>query len=341
MDTFGISIVICTYNGSERIGATLQALFAQQFKNPNIYPWEIIIIDNASTDSTYDLCKKIIKSSGFKGQIRIEIEPNAGLNFARLCGLGLAQYDWMLFCDDDNHLSSDYLEQAYKLLHNNSAIGVLGGCGIPFFEIEKPNWFDDYSHSFAVGEQSNKEGKIDRYPAAVYGAGSLYRRAPLHKIFNSGFSAIMSDRTGTKLSSSGDIEWCWLLQLAGYEIWYSSQLTFIHVLPAERLNWDYYLKLKKGISLGVAPLFAYTYFFKNSCPNLFFFSLEYFYKLGLSILFFLKYKVGLMLNNNLYTKNERDLREVILRSKSTSFMVNCTQIFNQFKKINKLIHDLL
>lgn len=68
----------------------------------------------------------------------------------------------------------------------------------------------------------------------------------------------MSDRTGNSLSSGGDVELCYLLQLAGYEIWFDQGLKFFHWMPNSRINWSYYLKLKKGIVSGSARLFSYS-----------------------------------------------------------------------------------
>ena len=54
----GISIVICTYNGVCRLGPTLKAIFS--LKIDESIPWELIIIDNASTDNTSQFCLNLI-----------------------------------------------------------------------------------------------------------------------------------------------------------------------------------------------------------------------------------------------------------------------------------------
>jgi glycosyltransferase involved in cell wall biosynthesis len=46
----GISLVICTFNGASRLKPTLEAIFNQEDQHQ--IPWELIIIDNASTDET-------------------------------------------------------------------------------------------------------------------------------------------------------------------------------------------------------------------------------------------------------------------------------------------------
>ena len=132
----GISIVICTYNGINRLGPTLLSIFSQQLTSD--ISWELIIVDNASTDNTTDFCRKMIESSAFGNKSRSVFESKQGCNHARLKGLQEVKYRWLLFCDDDNHLFPDYLEQAWSILNNNENIGVLGGIGIPLFEDQSP-----------------------------------------------------------------------------------------------------------------------------------------------------------------------------------------------------------
>ena len=95
----GISIVICTSNGVSRLEPTLKSIFALEIDN-NI-PWELLIIDNASSDNTFQFCEKLIEQNNFSNTTRILREPLAGCNYARHKGFNEASYKWLLFCDDD------------------------------------------------------------------------------------------------------------------------------------------------------------------------------------------------------------------------------------------------
>ncbi len=255
----GISVIVCTYNGVDRLKPTLESIATQHIDN---VAWELIVVDNASTDNTTAFCHEVMQAAPAV-QFRTIQESAPGLNNARLCGLLAAQYDIILFCDDDNHLHENYLQEGNNLMRTHENIGALGGHGIPLFEGEKPDWFDKYAHSFAVGPQAANSGKIDQPDAEVYGAGSFYRRQPMLSFFSKGFSTIMSDRKGNSLASGGDVEWCYLIQLAGYDIWYSSALQFYHQMPSSRMHWDYYLRLKAGIASGSARLFPYKVLLHN------------------------------------------------------------------------------
>lgn len=262
----GISLVICTFNGKNRLAATLSSIFS--LKDPADWPWELIIIDNASTDGTKEFCEEQILQAGFQHQSKVLTEPKQGCNHARLNGLYASKYKWMLFCDDDNHLEEDYLINGYRLIQQYVDLGVLGGCALPLFESVPPIWFEQYKHSFAVGPQFSRDGRIPRESGSqLYSAGSFFNREVLLKYYDNGFQTIMVGPHGNELTRGEDTEWCMMIQLAGYELYYSASLKFQHFMPDNRMSWDYYLRLKKGIASGIARLASYVPFFKKKNPG--------------------------------------------------------------------------
>jgi glycosyltransferase involved in cell wall biosynthesis len=65
----GISIVICTYNGVKRLQPTLEAIFKLTIQQD--LSWELIIVDNASTDNTSSLCIDLIEKHQFQNKVKI------------------------------------------------------------------------------------------------------------------------------------------------------------------------------------------------------------------------------------------------------------------------------
>lgn len=278
-----ISIVVCTYNGKERIGPCLASLVAQE----NSPDYEILVVDNASSDGTGELVRTHLGSAFPSKAWRVITEEKPGLLNARLAGLSAAQYDWVLFCDDDNVLFSDFLFQCRQVLSEYSGIGVFGSLGIPEFLGPKPDWFDRYSSSYAVGPQL-RDGQGVKHLVYVYGACSIYLKKPVLKLLKE-FNPVLSDRTGKELGSGGDVEWCWLMQLMGYKVAYSPKLQFTHQLPASRLTWEYYIRLKKGISGSAGLLSVYTFYFSDSIRPVIWFAFHYFLNTVKSVLLYLKY----------------------------------------------------
>ena len=235
----GVSVIICCYNSATRLRETLQALADQRFKQP--VSWDIVLVDNASTDNTAAVAESIWASMGQPVLLRIEEEREPGLMHARNRGIRAAAYSNLLFCDDDNRLSPDYVEGMFRLLESDDDLGACGGMGIPAFGATKPGWFDEYQEAFAVGSQmlNEENGRI----LSLYGAGLAVRKTALEELEATGFVSTMKGRTGNALSSSEDTELTYALVLMGYRLHYAPELTFFHFLPRRRLTFDYVKKL--------------------------------------------------------------------------------------------------
>ncbi|RIW13087.1 glycosyltransferase family 2 protein [Algoriphagus lacus] len=325
--SFSISIVVCTHNGANRISNCLSSLVSQE----NSPEYEILVVDNASTDGTGELVKTQLNSSFPLGGWSVIKEEKPGLLYARLAGLQAARYDWVLFCDDDNVLFSDFLFQCQQVLSRNSGIGVLGSLGIPEFLGTKPGWFERYSSSYAVGPQQVENSGGKRL-VHVYGACSTYLRNPLLDLFQKGFNPVLSGRKGKQMSAGDDVEWCWLMQLMGHKVAFSEKLRFYHQIPASRLTWDYYLTLKRGISGSVGLLSAYTFYFSSSFRPLIGFIFKYFSSTSKSVLLYIKYSILWMGKPSI---PENQLSFAILESQMRAFLSQgkvATTHFRQLKK---------
>ena len=235
----GVSVIVCCYNSSTRIKKTLHALANQRFHSP--FLWEIILVDNASTDNTTEISRSIWKGLNTEIELRIVFESQAGLGNARRKGISEASYQFVLFCDDDNWLDQHYVQGVFDILNNDPAIAACGGIGIPVFETQKPYWFDDYAEAFALGSQeaNNENGKI----LNLYGAGLAINTRILDELEMTKFTPLMQGRVGNKLSSAEDTELTYAFVLMGYKLYYSQELKFHHYLPKERLSITYLKKL--------------------------------------------------------------------------------------------------
>lgn len=249
----GVSIIVCCYNSQSK----LSELFSYFEKlNFEIGSTEIILIDNCSNDNTFEIGNELIESCKFSGLIIKESQ--AGLSFAREAGILIAKYDLILFCDDDNFLSPDYLNIGFDYFSKYPDLGCLGGHGMPKLEISKPKWFDNFANSYAVGSLGKKEG-IQSLGSTHYGAGLFFRTESLKRFYEKDINSTISDRKGGQLSSGGDSELCLAIQMEGYKLAYSPELKFFHKIETERLTKSYYLKLRKGILSNFPILESYSY----------------------------------------------------------------------------------
>lgn len=255
----GLSVIICCYNSAARLPQTL-AYLARQITQIN---WEVIVVDNGSTDQTKEVAAQEWAKSNLKTEVRIVTEKTPGLSAARQKGLKESRFDTIIFCDDDNWLAQEYVNTAFKLMRADSTVGAIGAYGTPVFETHEPAWFKSFQSFFAVGEQQNSIANDINDFQYVYGAGVVINKTALEKLNTLGFTNITTDRIGDKLVSGGDIELCLALQIIGYKVVYSSDLRFQHFMTASRLTLKYALRLASGIGYSSDLLFPYRKHYNN------------------------------------------------------------------------------
>lgn len=249
----GISVVICCYNSAGKITPTLQHLLKQELNEP--VSWEVILVDNGSEDNTAELARQLWISTDVP--IRIVPEPRKGLSNARQTGIRESRYDLVCFIDDDNWVDPRWIENVNNRMKQYPNVALLGGKGEVVFEKDEPAWFQQFKHCYAIGPQAEKEGIMESRTAFLYGAGLTMRKAVWNNILEKGFRFFLSDRSGNNLTSGGDMEMCYAIRLAGYDLYYEPQLTFKHYMPAGRITVPYLVKL--GGSFGRASVITSIY----------------------------------------------------------------------------------
>jgi len=106
------SIIMPTYNRRHCIKNAINSLLNQNYKN-----FELIIIDDGSTDGTDEYLMQLYKKEMKQGVIKyFKLFQNKGAAFARNEGLKRAQYNWIGYLDTDNQMREDFLETfAYNI----------------------------------------------------------------------------------------------------------------------------------------------------------------------------------------------------------------------------------
>lgn len=105
MNGLKVSVVVPVYNREAYLKESLDSILQQSFP-----PAEIIVIDDGSTDGSWD----IIKSYGKRIKpLRI---PNSGAGNARKVGIEKTSSPWIAFCDSDDIWLPNHLERRVKLL---------------------------------------------------------------------------------------------------------------------------------------------------------------------------------------------------------------------------------
>jgi glycosyltransferase involved in cell wall biosynthesis len=212
-----ITVAICTRNRARFLEKAMQSIVPQLTAED-----ELLIIDNASSDNTAEITKEF---SDKCPQIRVHREAALGIAFARNAAMRHANGDWLLFLDDDETASPQWL-QAYRSFferHVGGRIGAVGGGCIPEYESAPPAWHNQERDRYDLGE----EELVIPHEVPPPGAG------------NCAFSRIVTTELGgfsTDLKRAEDTDMHQRMQKAGYEIWWLPEAPIYHFMPRERLT---------------------------------------------------------------------------------------------------------
>ena len=109
MDNIGnISVVIPTYNRRQTIGRSIDSVL-----NQTLFPSEIIVVDDGSTDGTSDYIQSNFPS------IKLLSQPNKGVSAARNMGIKSIDANWIALLDSDDEWFSQKLEKQVLALSQN------------------------------------------------------------------------------------------------------------------------------------------------------------------------------------------------------------------------------
>ncbi len=249
----GLSVVMCCHNSVSRLKDSLLHLARQ--KNDTQQSRELILVDNGSTDGTAAFAKKEWTALGNPFPMMLVEQPQLGQAFARKSGVLASKFDYGVFCDDDNWLADNYLDQAFSLLSKNALTAAFGGDVLPVSEEVLPAWFYSHAGSFAVGSQDKEEGDVTSR-GYVWGAGMACRFDLLRAFYQSDLPFLAAGRTGDRLTSGDDSEICLWFVSAGYRLHYTKRLTLRHFIPGYRLAHEYFERfILKPDSAGASDVF--------------------------------------------------------------------------------------
>src|ERR1700755_751781 len=115
-----VSIIISTRNRGRQLPGCLGAIARLRAT----FPWELIIVDNGSSDNTADVIREFARESGLN--VRSVMQPQVGLSNARNAGLKESKGNIIAFTDDDCYAQEDYLERIVAAFED-AAVGFITG----------------------------------------------------------------------------------------------------------------------------------------------------------------------------------------------------------------------
>jgi glycosyltransferase involved in cell wall biosynthesis len=119
-----VSLIIGTRDRCQKLARCLQSVQRIAFERP----WELIIVDNGSTDSTSAIVQKFVCAVSVP--VRYLFEPKPGLGNAHNAGVQIAHGEILAFTDDDCYPEPDFLRCVWSVFADRS-VGYIGGRILP------------------------------------------------------------------------------------------------------------------------------------------------------------------------------------------------------------------
>jgi glycosyltransferase involved in cell wall biosynthesis len=226
------SIVIGTHNRANDLRETLQCL--ARLETP--YPWEVIVVDNNSTDSTPAVVRELAKS--FPGVLRYVFESEPGRCAALNAGIAVARGEIILTPDDDIRVDPQWLETARRGLERFNC-DYVGGQVYPVWLGPRPRWIPDYTcRAWAVVALSDEGPESFEYVNKVpLGANLAFRREVFDVV--GWWDTRLGRKAGTLLGQEVR-DWCVRARAKGIRGVYLPELRMGHLIPVWRLRKNYF-----------------------------------------------------------------------------------------------------
>lgn len=240
----GISTIICTYNRQEYIVQCLESIVRQTLDRQY---YEILIIDNNSSDNTPQLCRDFMRRYP-DHPIRYVVEQEQGLSAARNRGIYEAVFPIVNYTDDDAEMSEGYLKALFDYTTAHPDIWGIGGKIIAKYEgDERPTWMSRYLEGTVgatfLGEQIKAYAK-GQFPP---GNNMTYRKVAFEKY---GYFDNDLGPKGNALTRCDEKDIAEALQNNGHTLIYHPEALIYHHVPRSRLSDEY--QRRQHVGMGIS-----------------------------------------------------------------------------------------
>lgn len=264
MGRWRYTVAICTHNHADQLATTLPALSA--LAAPEAV-WELLIVDNASTDATSEiLARPDWHVAGIEN--RVVREERLGVANARNRAIAESRGEYVLFLDDDETPDPDWLRAMERHIDRYAPDAIGGPYRVTFEGAPRPAWLQDDLLGFL--------GALDHGPQAmpltspttqIYTGNSAFRKATLDRW---GLFDPTLGRRGGNRAGGEDTEMYRRLVAAGCNLRWAPDAVIYHRIRSEKLSRRYFLDLhyemgksdgtvKRGRGTRVPPFWSFGY----------------------------------------------------------------------------------
>ncbi len=245
-----ITLIVCTYNRCDSLRTLLESV--AQSVMPNGVEWEVLIVDNNSSDRTREVVEDF--SRRHANRFRYLFEPRQGKSFALNSGIRDARGEILAFTDDDVTVDPNWLQNLTSSLHTNEWAGAAGRV-LRTWSCSPPRWLSLEPRYAKIGwalvsfDLDREAGDLPSvYPPV--GANMAFRKEMFSR--HGGFRTDLGPRGNETGNFSlwkdvpiggvwEDTEFGQRLTDRGERLRYEPSAVVYHPVPEHRLTKDYFL----------------------------------------------------------------------------------------------------
>jgi len=229
---YDLSVVISTYNRSAMLTSALDSVLAQESRGVR---YEVIIVDNNSTDDTREVVARRITQG--HANLRYVFEPKQGVSHARNTGVAQATAPLIAFADDDVRVTKDWVANIKHTFDRYPEVNYLGGKILPIWPSAPPAWLTrDHWWALALLDCGDKPFYVGAdNPVCLPTANASFRRDVFAR-----FGLFSPDFSGRE-----DHEFLLRLWCGGSRGLYAPSVVVMADVQPERLSKEYHRRWNK------------------------------------------------------------------------------------------------
>jgi len=229
-----------TYNREELLHDAVRSVLAQH--DPATPPFELIVVDNNSTDHTPEIVERF---SGVDGRVHYLFEPQQGLAHARNAGVRQARASVIALTDDDVRAEPGWVASIVRAFQEHPDADIVGGRVLPVWPAAPPAWLtSDHWAPLALADHGEASVEVTAaHPICLVGANLAFRRAVFDVV---GGFATEVQRVKDGIGSLEDHEFLLRLLRIGRKGIYDPRIVIHAAIQRNRLERRYHRRWHTG-----------------------------------------------------------------------------------------------
>jgi glycosyltransferase involved in cell wall biosynthesis len=236
-----ISVVLSTYNRADILPDALTALLCQ---NGDVR-FEVIVVDNRSTDHTARVVADLARTPLAAGRLRYTFEPRQGLSYGRNTGIALARGAVIAFTDDDVRVAPDWAQRLKEVFDARPDVDYLGGRVLPRWSVPPPSWLTTAHWSPLALQDYGDHALISSRHRAIclVGANLAFRRTVFERV---GLFTPELGRIKDGIGSTEDHDLQLRVWRAGMQGLYHPAIVAVSDIAPDRMVKSYHRRWHRG-----------------------------------------------------------------------------------------------